>query len=424
MNDSSTNPSQEGGKKKKKQRPRVKLIVPRERLKVKRVNGYFEVDVGKRIRAKTLQELRRKLTGKRVSKKPKATPMPTPVLNSTLNSTRGPIISDPNQSARESARIELLRALQDEELIKERARLQYRDAFLTPKYKQIEPDVEEIIDLPDVEEIIDLPNIPELPDIVLEPEMEEMYPGRVNKTAKKRNDIRNRLKDLYEEAQTINKTLPENYRQYRTLLNNISYETGRLTKSPVNRDKIKEFSDDIESIVKNLKKQFGTGYDNLRGLYDSELRDMMKNVKGFVGVYSADTIEEAPIAKNKATSFIMNLDPKNKPGSHWVSIIIDPVKTKSVMYFDPLAQPATNDFRKRVKKVIDSINIPYFLKFKENAIKRQSDTTDTCGYHAMKFIRDISDGISFKDATGYRSNEGEDISGEGERVIEKTFGLI
>ena len=46
--------------------------------------------------------------------------------------------------------------------------------------------------------------------------------------------------------------------------------------------------------------------------------------------------------------FIMNLDPSDKPGSHWVAVYIN---GDSIEYFDPLAGPPSEDFVNRIKNL-------------------------------------------------------------------------
>ncbi|EGG18909.1 hypothetical protein DFA_02648 [Cavenderia fasciculata] len=82
----------------------------------------------------------------------------------------------------------------------------------------------------------------------------------------------------------------------------------------------------------------------------------------------------------------MNLDPHNKPGSHWIAVYIDADKDKSVEYYDSFGQEPTDDFMKQLKDLIDEINPDYYLKFKLNKVIDQSSNSTTCGYHAIKFL--------------------------------------
>jgi hypothetical protein len=54
----------------------------------------------------------------------------------------------------------------------------------------------------------------------------------------------------------------------------------------------------------------------------------------FGGVYPLDI--QPPPKKRAKIVYIFNLDPKNKPGSHWVSVFLS---SKLAEYFDPLGLP-------------------------------------------------------------------------------------
>ena len=57
----------------------------------------------------------------------------------------------------------------------------------------------------------------------------------------------------------------------------------------------------------------------------------MKGVPGFVGVFAANTIPYI-----ETGSFIVNTQPNNLGGRHWVCAII---KKEKIIYFDPLNLP-------------------------------------------------------------------------------------
>lgn len=54
--------------------------------------------------------------------------------------------------------------------------------------------------------------------------------------------------------------------------------------------------------------------------------------KGFKGVYAIDEINK--ILVSDKVGVVLNLDPSNKPGSHWVALYIDSKGDKSVEYYD------------------------------------------------------------------------------------------
>ncbi|EGG13256.1 hypothetical protein DFA_00001, partial [Cavenderia fasciculata] len=142
----------------------------------------------------------------------------------------------------------------------------------------------------------------------------------------------------------------------------------------------------------------------------NELKDMVKNqrisVIDLIVSFAQDLKKKQKIGSGRSNkerdlkpkdkmSFIMNLDPHNKPGSHWVAVYIDADKDKSVEYQEP-----TDDFMKQLKDLIDEINPDYYLKFKLNKVIDQSNST-TCGYHAIKFLLNRYNGIPFKESSGW-----------------------
>src|SRR5207248_626530 len=148
--------------------------------------------------------------------------------------------------------------------------------------------------------------------------------------------------------------------------------------------------DQAQLFVDNHNAQQGQGGSPETGLNNLEIEKVMARYPDFLGVIPSDYVKHLlqKIGNKKRVSFIMNLDKHNQPGSHWVAVYIDarPEGSQSVEYFDPLADPPSKQFMTDIRFVIKKINPSAYLKFKENRIKQQSDKTQTCGYHSMKFL--------------------------------------
>jgi hypothetical protein len=140
-----------------------------------------------------------------------------------------------------------------------------------------------------------------------------------------------------------------------------------------------------------------------RGLYDSEITEIMKDDPTFSGVIAANEIGSLPV-KPKA-SFILNLDPRSKPGSHWVCCKIDSKFDKSIMYYDPFGDQPSPLFMKDIKTYIDKLKLPYMLKMKINNVKNQDINSDNCGFHCINFLQKIRKGETFKQATGFKDQD-------------------
>jgi hypothetical protein len=127
----------------------------------------------------------------------------------------------------------------------------------------------------------------------------------------------------------------------------------------------------------------------------------MKQFKnyGWKGVYDIDQLNEIPVSKKM--SFIMNLSPSTKLGTHWVAVYIDTKHDMSIEYFDSFGRDPPTEFLKGIKLIINKLNPSVYLKLKINKIVDQRNNSSTCGYHAMNFLLNRYKGIPFKDCSGY-----------------------
>jgi hypothetical protein len=162
-------------------------------------------------------------------------------------------------------------------------------------------------------------------------------------------------------------------------------------------------------IVKKYLDQVGFGYKlNKNGLNTSDIKKMSKKIDGVIlPVIASDEILELKkslSSKTKLYSFIMNLDPSDKPGSHWVAVIIDNID-KYVGYYDSLCIHPTKQILKDIKQLVKSVDPAHMFKFKFNTVKDQSNTSGKCGMYAMGFLHNIMNGMNFKKASGYMNHD-------------------
>lgn len=153
------------------------------------------------------------------------------------------------------------------------------------------------------------------------------------------------------------------------------------------------------------KESQGKGKYLGRGLYSDEIDEIMKPLesKGYMGTIASDEIPTlVPNAKPRM-SFIMNLDPSTKKGSHWVAVYIDARNhgDQSIEYYDSFADDPPKRFMEDIKLLIDKIEPETYLKFKVNKIVQQRADSDSCGWFAMRFLMDRYNGVPFKEATPY-----------------------
>jgi hypothetical protein len=158
--------------------------------------------------------------------------------------------------------------------------------------------------------------------------------------------------------------------------------------------------------------QIGAGFAD-DGLFNTQIDQMMKQVPGFLGTYAIDQISNIKIPNNKHFSFIMNTQPFPKDG-HWVAVIVSP---STIEYFDPFGEEPSKRFYREMKKILPSS----IYQNKINRIKQQLDTTNTCGFHAMKFIAERQKGRSWKGVSGF---ETIDKSKKGEKDLKPFISKI
>jgi hypothetical protein len=160
------------------------------------------------------------------------------------------------------------------------------------------------------------------------------------------------------------------------------------------------------------------------GMFDTQIDEIMKKYPGFKGTIASDEIKT--LKPESKIGVVMNLDKKNQPGSHWVSFYIstDDID-KSIEYYDPLGLPPTAEWKREIKKLINKIKPnDTLLKLKVNQVQHQDFTTNTCGLHALDFLRKRFSGQSFKMATGYKENGKKNQSERYENEIKKKFSSL
>ena len=97
----------------------------------------------------------------------------------------------------------------------------------------------------------------------------------------------------------------------------------------------------------------------------------------FDGVFSIDHL---PMTFKKTYNLIINTDPANLPGSHWISIVVKEDKTGYV--FDPLGY-APSTF---IQTWLNARGIQWSC----NLRKVQPDTSTLCGYYCILFLHFVN----------------------------------
>ncbi|NBW36460.1 MAG: hypothetical protein EBR30_15865 [Cytophagia bacterium] len=139
----------------------------------------------------------------------------------------------------------------------------------------------------------------------------------------------------------------------------------------------------------------------------------MKNINTYLKTISYDELPDLIdyIIDNKIYkgSFILNLSKRgdNKGYKHWIAIYYD-VEEKnkssimSVCYYDSYGEKPNDYIEKQLKKMIDGLDISYYVKYKYNLIKNQNYNSSLCGVFAISFILRMLSGLDFKQSTDYK----------------------
>lgn len=171
-----------------------------------------------------------------------------------------------------------------------------------------------------------------------------------------------------------------------------------------NKNILQDINPEIEK-TEQQKEDYGEGlkkYINNRGIYTNEIKDIMKNIKFFLDVINIDDLNKLvdDIINNKLYKccFIMN---NNK--EHWIACYIDLINDHEINYYDCLGNKAPDIFKNEMKRLIESLNIDVYIKYKENLIKNQPDNSLLCAFYCISFILQRLAGLEFKYITNYKN---------------------
>ncbi|MDR3540528.1 MAG: Ulp1 family isopeptidase, partial [Desulfosporosinus sp.] len=183
--------------------------------------------------------------------------------------------------------------------------------------------------------------------------------------------------------------------------------------------KFAELQNRIDALEDQLK-QLGEGRRNneemeKRGMSEDDIRKVMAPAgTKFLGTFAADEMHLVNPQRMKRFCFIMNTDPRSKPGEHWCAFFIDvrPHGSNSVEYYDPLADPISKEWFNDLKTLVKQVHPEdTYLRYKDNAIADQNDTSSNCGEFCCHFLLSRLANESFGRASGWDES--------GEPMIEK-----
>ena len=119
-------------------------------------------------------------------------------------------------------------------------------------------------------------------------------------------------------------------------------------------------------------------------MYSSQITQILRanpmTSKIFEGCFPCDLL---PSLKKCPTALIVNLDPHEKQGSHWITLYVE---KDQIFYFDSLALPVSSCI---VKSFLKNFKI-----VKRNVRLYQSPLSKTCAHHCISLIYYLSQGYS------------------------------
>jgi hypothetical protein len=140
-------------------------------------------------------------------------------------------------------------------------------------------------------------------------------------------------------------------------------------------NKYKDFTF-IGPVPIDFDKKLHPGYCVINELCNINIGKMINNNKTKIGI-------------------IFNLDPHDKPGSHWVSMFADFDKENKIYYFDSYGYKEPNEvtvLMKRMKEQADKLNRPTELF--TNNVRHQFKNSE-CGIYSIHFILKLLEGKKY-----------------------------
>ena len=105
----------------------------------------------------------------------------------------------------------------------------------------------------------------------------------------------------------------------------------------------------------------------------------------YKGCFAADQLPH-PKTLKYPSAFVVNLDPHNFKGTHWVAIYAYG-RDRDVIYYDSLSYPTSPIIRQNF--------LSLFPNTQRNVIPYQNPFSQTCGHHCIAFIYLLSHGTLF-----------------------------
>ena len=118
----------------------------------------------------------------------------------------------------------------------------------------------------------------------------------------------------------------------------------------------------------------------------TQITDKLKNITNFIGVYPHDKLPIFDKPINKKSSFVINLDDSDGPGTHWVAIYGN-------HYFDSFGIAPSTRIKSFMRKIFNLK--PNDIHYLSHQIQKMD--SNRCGYYCIYFIKQMNNGKTFND---------------------------
>ena len=142
-------------------------------------------------------------------------------------------------------------------------------------------------------------------------------------------------------------------------------------------------------------------------LTSSQIESLLRKNEFFSGVYACDSI---PDIKTRPCAIIVNTDPADEPGEHWVAMIFK--QGGRGFFFDSFGFPPL------IPKIQDYMIRHAYNGFKYNSTTLQHPDSNTCGYYCIAFIHLWSRGWTLRMFCSYFSGRnGQELIRNDNRLL-------
>jgi len=260
--------------------------------------------------------------------------------------------------------------------------------------------------------------VPQLVGEYFKPQTQNEKDDIVNELITKLNDVNDTLAKQYLNTYKNSKNYENRKELYSIIVEelenrlNPSSAAKILTASDSEPDSDSETTGD-GAILKSYMK-------GNKGLTNFQINAIMSKYAkyGYIDAIKLEELDSPRIIKaigNKINYSLVVLIPweQDEPGrGHWIGLdICELGDDAGIHYYDSFGEPPSDEFKMRLKRLMNKTLPSSYLTFEYNTKKEQSVSSKNCGWFVIRWLISMYKGIE--------KTKIKDVSGEGERSIER-----